>query len=267
MTPSTGLVAWRLPGSPQDSPLLAARVGAQRLQVDYGGFDRPYELVPTTARRLRRNADEVGVPVTAVAVNALNDLGVTSADHDVRRTVESLIRRACDAARTLGASAVVIPAFRRSAIHTPADVTATAAFLVRAAQFIAGSGIVLVHENVLAPDALATLRDATRGAGVRLLFDVGNLHEHRVDWRDYLAGAAPALHTEAHIKDHLTRPAGDIPLGRGRVPLGRVVDALVQTRAVDCFVVETDHRTHDDQQIRADLATLTHLIHHHGSTP
>jgi sugar phosphate isomerase/epimerase len=264
---ATGLVAWRLPGAPQDSPLLAARVGAQRLQVDYGGFDRAYELAPATARRLRANADGVGVAVTAVAVNALNDLGVTSTDRGVRTIVETLVRRAVDAASAVGASAVLIPAFRRSAMHTPSDVMATAAFLVRVAQLAAGSGLVLVHENVLAPGALLTLRDATRGAGVRFLFDVGNLHEHGVDWRTYLAGAGPALHPEAHVKDQARRHAGDVPLGHGGVPLGRVVDALIRTPAVDCLVVETDHRDHDDEQIRADLTTLTHLIHDHGSTP
>lgn len=267
MSLATGLVSWRLPGPPQDSPLIAARVGAQRLQVDYGGFDRAYELASSTVRRLRRNADDVGMPVTAVAVNALNDLGVTSSDPDVRRTVDALVHGAVDAAGALGASAVLIPAFRRSAIHTPADVAGTAAFLIRVAQLAAGSGLVVVHENVLAPGALLALREATKDAGVRFLFDVGNLDEHRVDWRTYLASAASALHTEAHIKDHATPPAGDVPLGRGRVPLGRVVDTLVRTRTVDCFVVETDHRSHDDEQIRDDLTTLTHLIDNLGSTP
>ncbi|HEY0239921.1 MAG TPA: TIM barrel protein [Friedmanniella sp.] len=261
MSTTVGLVAWRLPGRPQDSPRVAARVGAHRLQVDYGGHDRQYELEPVTLRRLKKAADDVGVAITAVAVNALNDVGVVAAGSAARQTRESLVHRAVDAARALNASVLLVPAFRRSAVHTPSDLTATASFLVQTAEVAGEAQLPVVHENVLTPSALAVMRAATDDSGVRFLFDIGNLHEHGVDWRAYLAGAGPALHSEAHIKDYRDRPAGGVALGEGHVPLARVLEALHRTGAVECLIVETDHRGHDDRQIRADLQTLAHLMH------
>ncbi|MGH3689478.1 MULTISPECIES: sugar phosphate isomerase/epimerase [unclassified Microbacterium] len=265
MNAAVGLVSWRLPGRLQDSPSLAARVGARRLQIDYGGNRRAYELTPSTTRQLRSQADSEGIAITAVAVNALNDLGVTSADRQDQMAIGALTRKAIDAAVALDAPAVLIPAFRRSAIRTSHDATATAAFLVRIAQLAATAELVVVHENVLEPAKLITLREAVHAAGVRVLFDIGNLHEHRIDWQAYLAEATPVLHSEAHIKDHRSGPAGDIALGCGRVPLGPAVEALLRTRIVDGFVVETDHRDHGEAQIRADLAALTNLIDDNGS--
>jgi sugar phosphate isomerase/epimerase len=246
--------------------LLAARVGARRLHVDYGGNDRPYELRSSAVSHLRRHAESEGIAITGVAINALNDLGVTSTDHRTKMAVDSLTRRAIDAAVVLGAPAVLIPAFRLSAMHTPTDIAATAGFLVRVAQLATTAGIVVVHENVLEPGSLVALREAVMAVGVRFLFDIGNLHEHRIEWRAYLEEAAPVLHSEAHIKDHRRGPAGSVALGCGRVPLGRAVEALLRTQTVDCLIVETDHRGHSDEQIRVDLAALTHLINRFRST-
>ncbi|WP_454118805.1 sugar phosphate isomerase/epimerase family protein [Microbacterium lacticum] len=266
MSAAVGLVAWRLPVRPQDSPSLAARVGAHRLQVDYGGNGREYELTSSVLRQLKSHADSEHVAITGVAVNALNDLGITSTNHKTQMTIDTLTRRAIDAAVALGAPAVLIPAFRRSMMRTSADIAVTATFLVRLAQLATTAGLVIVHENVLESGSLISLREAVQAAEVRFMFDIGNLHEYRIDWRAHLEEATPILHSEAHIKDHRSGSAGDIALGCGRVPLGHVVEALLRTQTVDCLIVETDHRDHDEEQIRADLAALTHLINHNRST-
>ena len=255
-----GLAAWRLPGPPQDTPIFASRVGAQRLQVDYGGNGRAYELTALKARELGGRAYDVGIPITTVALNALNDLGVTSRDRQIKSACYALVHCAIETAIILDATAVSIPAFRRSAINTAEDILVTATFLVDVAELAASAGLIVVHENVLGPELLMKLGQELQGTGVHFLFDAGNLHEYEVNWREYLAIAAPYLYPDAHIKDHLRGTAGDVALGHGSVPLRNIVKALVRSRKVDCLTLETDHRDHCEKNVRADLTALAHLI-------
>ena len=256
-----GAVSWRLPCALLDAPALAADVGARRLQVDYGGHGRPHELIAggRLAGQLRRAADDSGVKVTVVAVNALNDVGVPVRGASARRERDALVRGALDAAAELGAATVLVPAFRRSVVRDGADLERTTEFLAETAR-AAPAGVGVAHENVLPAWALTAMLASLDGCGVSVVFDVGNLHEHKVDWREYLHAASPFLHPEVHLKDFQRPPAGGVPLGAGSVPLPEVVGAVRRTGRVSCLVVETDHRRSTRDQLRADTDTVAHLL-------
>ena len=256
-----GAVSWRLPCDLLDAPALAAEVGASRLQVDYGGHARPHELLAggRLAGQLRRAAEDSGVRVTVVAVNALNDVGVPVRGAAARAERDALVRGALDAAADLGAVTVLVPAFRRSLVRDDADLERTTEFLAETAR-AAPTGVGVAHENVLPPAALTTMLASLDGCGVSVVLDVGNLCEHEVDWREYLRAASPSLHPEVHLKDFHQPPAGSVPLGAGSVPLPEVVDAVRRTGRVRCLVVETDHRHSTREQLRADTDTVAHLL-------
>lgn len=260
--PSIGLTSWRLPGLVTGAPSLAASVGAASLQVDYGGVGRNHELRSKSAMilQLRREASNANIPITTVALNGLNDIGVPSSREEDTRQRNELFAQGLAAALELGADTLLVPAFRRSAMNSDIDVERTAAFLRQAAALASDHGLTIAHENVLRPPPLRSLLDAVPASNLTILFDIGNLIEHGTDPVEYLNCVSARLHPEAHLKDFQKPPAGSVMLGQGTAPLTRTVAQLIATGHLHTFVIETDHRKSATSCIEADVSWLRNLL-------
>ncbi|MCA1195966.1 sugar phosphate isomerase/epimerase [Saccharopolyspora sp. 6V] len=239
--PLIGLTGWRVDADGADVLTLAAELGADGVQLDLGGPGRGAPLdEPGRIRRIRETSAATGVRVLGVAVNLMNDIGLTSADPGVvRRTVT----RALDAARELEAPLVFVPSFRRSAITGPASLSATAEVLRWASAEAAARGLLLANENVLDVPAAERLLDQVGAESFRLLLDTANPHQAGVDVAALVAALGDRFADQIHVKDG-----------------GDTESALAAVRArgghVRALVLENDHRDGDRERLRVDLARL-----------
>jgi len=260
--PSIGLVSWRLPGLITETPSLAKRLGVESLQVDYGGADRSHELRAggSTVATLKLEAARANIPITTVALNALNDIGIPSRVPELRKRRDQLLLRGLAAASFLEAESVLIPAFRRSAIASELELEETAVFLRKATALAYDRGLTVAHENVLSPLSLRDLLAGVPSVNLTVLFDIGNLIEHSIDPVEYLRQAAARLHFEAHFKDLREPPAGSVPLGQGTAPLREILPQLLATRRLQTVVIETDHGDSSPVKIASDIEWLKNLL-------
>lgn len=245
-----------------ESPATARRLGIDLLQVDYGGEGRPHDLLKSTrlCRRLENTAGDENVFISAVAINALNDIGILDNSDSTRRNRESLVRNAIEAAHQLGAQSLLIPAFRRSAIKNMGDVNTTGQFLREVASWAEDASLYICHENTLHPCSLKILLEIVANDSVNILFDTGNLEQERVNWREYINQAGSRVYQDIHIKDFRSHPAGAVPLGEGYAPLTLMIQTLITRKRLRALFIETDHRESTLREINEDARFAQRLL-------
>ncbi|RLV10062.1 hypothetical protein CTZ27_02120 [Streptomyces griseocarneus] len=257
--PLIGLADWRLPVTGPAAVDLAARLGADGLQLDLGGPGRGPRLdVQDTLGALRERSAATGVRLLAVTGNRLNDIGVTApAGSAAAREVRDVLERVLDTAHTLGAPLAFVPSFRRSAIDGPDALRRTAEVLSWAAGEAAARGLLLASENTLVPEEALALVERVASPAFRLLLDTYNPRAAGVDVCGLVHTAGHSLADQIHLKDG-SGPGGtggDVLLGDGDGGLPAVLAALAAHRVrVRALVLETDHRDGDPARLAEDLA-------------
>jgi sugar phosphate isomerase/epimerase len=247
-----GLAEWRLPAAGPEAVRLARRVGADGLQLDFGGPGRG-ELVdgPGRIEAVRAAAVECAIELLALAGNQFNDVGLLAEPGIVR----PLLTRLLDAAVGLGVPLVILPSFRRSAIDGPVSLRRTADVLRWAATEAAARGIVLANENVLAGDQARRLAEEIASPAFRLVLDTFNPVVAGRRPADLVASAGDVLADQIHLKDGPPAVGPSPLLGAGSGRLDETVAALRRHQVpVRALVLENDYRDEDSARLAADLA-------------
>lgn len=260
-SPRLGLTSWRLPVAIQNAPEFAAAAGASLLQIDFGGGTRGPELRPgPSCHELRERAQDAEIALAALAVNSLNDIGLTSSDSDDRSACQGLFGRAVQAAVALDIGLLIVPSFRKSFIRDDDDLASTEAFLGAACAIAAESNVNVATENVLDPGRLSAALSRLAAPNLRVVADLGNLAEYDIDPLEFARAADDRLHPDIHVKDLRVGPAGDCRLGAGVIDLASSVAEFRRLFPTMGFVVETDHRRSSPDQVGADMAWLTTVL-------
>ena len=247
-----GLAEWRLPVSGVEAVRLAASVGAEGVQLDFGGHGRG-ELIdaPGRADAVRSAAEACDVRLSALAGNHFNDIGLTSGPEIVRPLLERLL----DAAVALGVPLAFVPSFRRSAIDGPATFARTAETLRWAAAEADARGLVLANENVLTGEQARRLAREVDSPAFRLVLDTFNPVAAGLRVDALVASLGDLLADQVHLKDGPPDTGKSPLLGAGDARLEATMDALGEYRvAVHAFVLENDYRDGDRARLVADLA-------------
>ncbi len=252
MTCLIGLTEWRLPVAGVDAVRLAARMGADGVQLDLGGPGRgEWVDAPGRIDALRAEARARGVVLLALAGNHFNDIGLTSEP----RIVRPLLERMLDAAVALGMPLVFVPSFGRSAIDGPTAFARTAEALRRAAEEAEGRGLVLANENVLTGELARALTDEVGSPAFRLVLDTFNPVAAGLRVDALVASLGDLLADQVHLKDGPPSLGAFPLLGAGEGRLGDTVDALREHRVpVRAYVLENDYRDGDASRLATDLA-------------
>ncbi|MDI6098925.1 sugar phosphate isomerase/epimerase family protein [Actinoplanes sp. NEAU-A12] len=247
-----GLAEWRLAPSGVAAFRLAAEVGADGLQLDFGGPGRGVLVDgPGRVEQLRAASAATGVGVLALAGNLLNDIGLTAEPAVVRPVLTRLV----DAAGALGAPLLIVPSFRRSAITDQAGFERTVAALRWTAARAQDRGILLASENVLPADRARRLVDQVGSPAFRLLLDTFNPVAHGLSPAVLAAELGPCLADQVHLKDGPPDVGPSPLLGAGQGGLRDTLAALGDGPArVRALVLENDYRDNDGVRLRADLA-------------
>jgi sugar phosphate isomerase/epimerase len=247
-----GLAEWRLPVSGIEAVRLAASVGADGVQLDFGGPGRG-ELIDAPGRinALRAEAQARDVRLLALAGNHFNDVGLTSEPGIVRPLLERLL----DAAAALEVPLAFVPSFRRSAIDGPVAFASTAQVLGWAAVQADARGLVLANENVLTGERARALCDEVGSPAFRLVLDTFNPVAAGLRADALVASLGDLLADQVHLKDGPPGAGVSPLLGAGRGRLQDTVDALRRHRVpVRALVLENDYRDADLARLATDLA-------------
>lgn len=264
-----GLADWRLPVSGPDAVRLAARSGADGIQLDLGGPGKaPWLDSPGRLQILSDVLAETGIKPLAVSANLLNDIGL-AAEHGTLafKNVRNVIRRALNVAVTLRATLVFLPSFRNSAIESLSVLARTADVLHWACSEASKRGLLLATENVLDSKLLQQLIESVDSPSLRVMLDTGNPLAAGLSPVEVVRVAAPVLAQQVHIKsaDDKKQLSNDevavletfYELGRRRVP-------------VNAFVLENDYRDGVHSRLQADIMWLrkyiSHLSNNHAVT-
>ncbi|MFQ6199530.1 sugar phosphate isomerase/epimerase family protein [Streptomyces sp. NPDC000405] len=257
--PLIGLADWRLPVTGPAAVDLAARLGADGLQLDLGGPGRGPRLdVPDRLGALRERSAATGVRLLAVTGNCLNDIGITAPAGSVAaHNVRDILERVLDTAHALEAPLAFVPSFRRSAIDGLDALRRTAEVLAWAAGEAAARGLLLASENTLDPEKALALVEHVESPAFRLLLDTYNPRAAGVDVPGLVRTTGHHFADQIHLKDG-SGPGGtggDVLLGDGDGGLPSVLAVLAAHRVrVRALVLETDHRADDPARLAEDLA-------------
>ncbi|GHF24339.1 sugar phosphate isomerase/epimerase family protein [Streptomyces fumanus] len=254
--PRVGVTGWRLPAGGAEAVRLAARAGADGVQLDLGGPGRGAPLDgPAATEAVREAVAATGVELLALTANTLNDIGLTAAPGSADAAhARAVLVRLLDTARLLGVAQVFVPSFRRSAIDTPADLARTAAVLGWAAREAEARGLLLASENALPADRALELVDRVGSPAFRLLLDTYNLRAAGLDAARWTEATGLHLADQVHLKDGVDGRPGP-PLGAGDGRLEEVLAAYARTGPRPrALVLENDYRDGDPGPLDADLA-------------
>lgn len=255
------LADWRLPVTGAAAVHLTAWCGLDQLQVDFGGPGRaPCLSDPARQARLRAACTDSGVRLTALSVNALNDIGLhaapsTQAGEQARRVIAA----ALDVAAALTIPLASLPSFRRSAIRDERELAATAAVLRWACAEAAARGVSLANENDLSTDKVSDLLRQVDDPGLWLVLDTYNPVAAGVDIGQLIRAQHPRWHPHIHVKDGLH--GNNVLLGKGDGGVAATL-RLLGKHPQRCLVLENDYRQRDGlERLRRDWAWL--LLHHY----
>ncbi|MFI6291674.1 sugar phosphate isomerase/epimerase family protein [Nonomuraea sp. NPDC050790] len=266
-SPAIGLAEWRLPRSGEAALRLAARAGADGVQVEFGGGSRgEWADAPGRISALREAAAATGVKLLAVAGNVLNDLGLPAPPGGPEEArVRRVLVRLLDAAIGLGVPLAFVPSFRRGAIDGPVAFDRTARMLAWAATEAEARGVVLANENVLPPAGARALVEAVASPAFRLVLDTFNPVDAGLDPVRLVAEVAGAFAGQVHLKDGPPAVGDMPPLGAGSGRLDATLSAVSRhMRGVEALVLENDYRDGRAGRIAADLAWARSAALRHG---
>jgi sugar phosphate isomerase/epimerase len=253
--------------SPAQKLEAAARVGADGLELNIDANQLWTQRLDGAARQaLRLQAQDAGIQVTSLCLNAHWVFNLASPDVRIRDIGISLLRDAVDLAHDLGASAILVP----GCDQPESPDTKWALFrdgvmcaLARAEQ----AGVTLALEAVGKPFLLDTTKllhmiAACGGSSaLGIYLDVGNATHGGMDPAAEIraAGQRAAL---VHVKDWDPPGSGDRRLGAGAVDFPSAFAALREIGYDRYLVVELPPDAHDpDAAARRAIDWLVEAVH------
>ncbi|MBZ9737141.1 sugar phosphate isomerase/epimerase [Mesorhizobium sp. CA18] len=258
--PQIGVALWKVGDRGLAGFATAAAAGLDYVHVDLGGPNRGPDLTDVPVLENFATASRrFALPITALAVNRLNDLGLTARKGskealEVRRS----ILHAIGVADCLRVPRIIIPGFRQSLIRTPEDMARTAEVLRFALGPARAAGITLAYESALNFERTLQIFQAVGQPGICIQFDTGNPAIYGHAAAPIWARLADVVSLDVHLKDASVH--GDVPLGDGVAELELTFAAFSRQARPTSFTLEGDYSDDAGVRIRRDLARLKIFI-------
>lgn len=261
--PQIGVALWKVGDRGLEGFGTAAAVGLDHVHVDLGGPNRGPDLTDVAVlAAFNTTSRHFALPITALAINRLNDLGLTSPEGseqalEVRRS----ILHAIEVAGHLRVPTIIIPGFHQSLVRTPGDAATTAEVLRFALGRAQAAGIGLAYESGLDSEATLQILQAVGQPGMSVQFDTGNPaicgHCAASMWPRLADVASPDVHIKDAVGVSVER---NIALGDGVAELELTFAAFARQQRPTSFTLEGDYSVEPEFRIRRDLARLKTLI-------
>ena len=203
------------------------------------------------AKEVAKVASAEGIEVCSFCAGALNKFGFVAEDETVRGLAQLIMEHSLRAAKVLGASNVLLPAFGAMKIEDPEGVARVAGEIQKLLPLAEELDMVIAFECTLnASDTLAVC-DAAGSGLVQVYYDMGNAYYYGYESIEEAKALAPRV-AEVHIKD-ATREA-IVPLGQGDVDTTAVINALSECGYDGYYAFETKLEGDPEEALARDLA-------------
>lgn len=237
-----GIVEWAFPFPGPYGLKIAASLGLQGMELDFGEYENGFPLSnPRVQDAYLECGEQFGIEFPSMALNALNTHGMSSG----RNTVDGMIaietiRKGIAAAKRMGIPVIQLPSFHdnRADIRSEEDFYNTCEMLRFACDLAADSDITLAMENVLsAKDTKRMIREVGSDR-LKVMYDTQNYVLNAGYNQAELLEAIAEHVVQIHVKDGFNHTISSALLGKGDVSFRETAAVIQRTQCTEWLLLE-----------------------------
>jgi len=257
-----GVAAWCLNVEQHEAIRTASSLGLEAIHLDFGRMGSEWkQWSPGDVGGLRKDAENYGVRIEAVALNVLEVISCAQSRHSIAgKRCRDIALMAIDSAEQLDAEFVYVPCFGENEIKTAEDLSRHAEFMHELCMRLNGSCLVLASENTLDGPKNLKLISEVGHPRMCILFDLYNPMIHGIDSCSLLKSIRPHMCESIHIKDGVGGVCGDVPIGEGDAKLHECASILMSSHFGGSVILENKYFHETERRIESDLRTARSLF-------
>ncbi|MGN1008106.1 MAG: sugar phosphate isomerase/epimerase family protein [Butyricicoccus sp.] len=267
-----GIVEWAFPFPGPYGLKIAAELGLQGMELDFGEYENGFPLSnPRVQDAYLECGEKFGVEFPSIALNALNTHGMSSG----RGTLDGMIaietiRKGIAAAKRMNIPVVQLPSFHdnRGDIRSEQDFYNTCEMLRFACDIAADSDIILALENVLDAEKTKQMLREVGCDRLKVMYDTQNYYLNHGYCQSELLEAIADDVVQIHVKDGFNQTISSALLGTGDVSFFETAEAIKRTGCTEWLLLENFYNQQplnlltDDtfELIAKDICTLRDIF-------
>lgn len=235
-----GIVEWAFPFPGPYGLKIAAELGIQGMELDFGDYETGYRLSNPRIRKAYLDCGrEYGVDFPSIALNALNAHGMSNdrSSADGMIAIET-IQRGIETAQTMEIPVVQLPSFDNGDIRTETDFYNTCEKVRYACDLVEGTNITIAVENVLDAGQTRKMLQEVGSDHLKVFYDTQNYYLDRGYSQPDILEALSEHVAQIHVKDGYNRTISSTLLGRGDVSFSRTAEVIRRTGCTEWLLLE-----------------------------
>lgn len=258
-----GIVEWAFPCPGPYGLKLAAQLGLEGMELDFGAYEDGFPLSnPRIQQAYLECGERYGMAFPSLALNALNVHGMSNP----RNTADGMIaietiRKGIDAAKRMQIPVVQLPSFHdnRGDIRSEQDFYNTCEMLRFACDLAAGSPITLAMENVLSAEDTKRMLEQVGSPQLKVMYDTQNYYlNHGYCQAELLEAIADDV-VQVHVKDGFNHTISSALLGTGDVSLADTAEVIRRTQCTEWLLLENFYPCQPLSLLREDVFELIEI--------
>lgn len=242
MSYKLGIVEWGFPFPGPYGLKIAAELGLQGMELDFGEYETGCQL---SNKRIQdaylECGEKYGIEFPSMALNALNVHGMSAGrgTYDGMIAME-VIRKGLDAAKRMGIGVVQLPSFHdnRGDIRSEQDFYNTCEMLRYACDISSDTDIILALENVMDAEKTLKMIDLVGCDRLKVMYDTQNYYlNHRYNQAELLEAIAEHV-VQVHVKDGFNNTISSAILGTGDASFFDTAEVIKKTNCTEWLLLE-----------------------------
>ena len=235
-----GIVEWALPVTGPACVRLAAEMGLQGVELDFGDFEKGF---PLSNQRIQsyylEYAAQHGIEFPSLALNAfaLNGMSRPRNSGKGLAAVEA-IKKGVAAAAKMGIPVIQLPSFDDGAIQSEEDFRNTVEKIRLACRLAEPHGIVIASENILSAEETERMIAEVDTENFRIMFDTQNYNLNKGYNEADLLRKIHRHVIQVHIKDGYNKTISSALIGEGENGFLETAQVIIETACTDWLLFE-----------------------------
>lgn len=242
MSYKLGIVEWGFPFPGPYGLKIAAELGLQGMELDFGDYETGCQLSNKRVQDAYLECGEkFGIEFPSIALNALNVHGMSAGrgTYDGMIAME-VIRKGLDTANRMGIGVVQLPSFHdnRGDIRSEQDFYNTCEMLRYACDISEDTNIILALENVMDAENTLKMIDLVGCDRLKVMYDTQNYYlNHGYNQAELLEAIAEHV-VQVHVKDGFNNTISSAILGTGDVSFFDTAEVIKKTNCTEWLLLE-----------------------------
>ncbi|MBR2188790.1 MAG: sugar phosphate isomerase/epimerase [Eubacterium sp.] len=240
-----GIVEWACPLPGPAGLKIAAELGLQGMELDFGEYEAGYPLYNPRIQDLYLEfGEKYGIEFPSIGLNALNTHGMC---HD-RNTVDGMIatetiKKGIETALKMKIPVAQLPSFDNGFIRTEKHFYNVCEKLKLACELSEGTDLIIAFENVLDAEKTKEMIREVNNPRVKVFFDTQNYHLFSgLNEAETLREIADDV-AQIHIKDGYNNAISSAILGHGDAKFAETAEVIKETACTEWLFLENFYAT------------------------